>query len=81
VFARTVTASFDVNRANELADFGESVKDQIGSGRFPVCLSGSSLPMWKQVRRCRSQLSMTKLRSWSRRQRSIQFCLRWADSW
>ena len=33
VFARTVTASFDVNLADELADFGESVKDLIGS--FP----------------------------------------------
>ena len=33
MFARTVTASFDVNLADELADFGESVKDLIGS--FP----------------------------------------------
>ena len=33
MFARPVTASFDVGLANELADFGESVKDQIGS--FP----------------------------------------------
>ena len=33
MFARTVTASFDVDRAKELANFGESVKDQIAS--FP----------------------------------------------
>lgn len=33
MFARTVTASFDVNLADELVDFGESVKEQIGS--FP----------------------------------------------
>lgn len=31
VFARTVTASFDVNRVEELAEFGESVKDRIAS--------------------------------------------------
>ena len=36
MFARTVTASFDVDLADELADFGESVKDQIGS--FPGLL-------------------------------------------
>ena len=33
MFARTVTASFDVELMTELADFGESVKDQIKS--FP----------------------------------------------
>ena len=33
MFARTVTASFDVNLAKEMADFGQSVKDQIAS--FP----------------------------------------------
>ena len=33
MFARTVTASFDIDRASELADFGDSVKDQIAS--FP----------------------------------------------
>jgi hypothetical protein len=31
LFARTVTASFDVNRVKELAEFGESVKDRIAS--------------------------------------------------
>lgn len=31
MFARTVTASFDVNRVKELAEFGESVKDRIAS--------------------------------------------------
>lgn len=31
VFARSVTASFDVNRVEELAEFGESVKDRIAS--------------------------------------------------
>lgn len=36
MFARTVTASFDVDLTDELADFGESVKDQIGS--FPGLL-------------------------------------------
>jgi len=36
VFARTVTASFDVDLAEELAEFGASVKDQIGS--FPGLL-------------------------------------------
>lgn len=33
MFARTVTASFDVSLADELAHFGELVKDQIAS--FP----------------------------------------------
>ncbi|MBT8203731.1 MAG: hypothetical protein HKN74_09975 [Acidimicrobiia bacterium] len=33
MFARTVTASFDIDRAEEMADFGESVKDQIAA--FP----------------------------------------------
>lgn len=33
MYARTVTASFDVNLVAELVDFGESVKDQIAS--FP----------------------------------------------
>lgn len=33
MFARTVTASFDVSRAAELAAFGASVRDQIAS--FP----------------------------------------------
>lgn len=36
MFARTVTASFDADRAKELAEFGESVKDQIAS--FPGLL-------------------------------------------
>jgi hypothetical protein len=36
VFARTVTASFDVDLVDELAEFGESVKDRIAS--FPGLL-------------------------------------------
>ncbi len=36
MYARTVTASFNIDRARELAEFGESVKDQIAS--FPGLL-------------------------------------------
>ena len=72
MFVRTVTASFDVSLADELADFGESVKDQIASfpglreWRFVADVeTGRAVPSRRSMtRRHSSSRGRTLMRSW-----------------